>query len=720
MSETGPNRRPVETEDLYRYRLLSDPQVSPDGLTAAYVLTRLRKKKNDYASNIWLVPTDGSGAPRQFTAGPHRDMLPRWSPDGRRLAFVSTRSGKPQIWTIPVDGGEAIQLTRSKRGLADFGWSPDGRWIIFSATVDNDADRRIEAENIAKAVQKAQAGEEDTEGGDSLNRDPGAGGSEDLPGLVLPAGYWPEDEDEEKQHEEKGDHAKVFTRLPYKADGEGLVERRAHLFVISATGGKARQITEGEWDAASPRWSPDGTRLAYLSNKEPDEGQANINDVFVADIDEHGVLSEAQRITNHDRAIMALDWLPSSDGFIVFGHMRVMEGGLATNPQVWRLGLDGQFATLSEGFDRPVGPWISSDLRAGTGELRSHFSPDGRIAYFPVTDEGCVHIYSVPIGGGEVRLVIGGERQVLNFTVSPIGLVFAATSTTMPNDLFASDLGGSNERRLTGVNDDVMSLLQVSQPREFWLDRPDGGRVQGWVLLPPDYQEGRKYPLVLQIHGGPHMSFGNVYFHEFQLMAGRGFIVLYTNPRGSQGYGQAFSDAILNDWGGIDYEDIMACLEYAIAQGNVDEDRLGVAGGSYGGYMVTWAIGHTRRFRAAVASRMVSNLYSCWGAGDFTWMLLNWEFEGSPRERTALYLERSPISHVEKIETPLLITHALDDQRTSIEQGEQMYTALQRLGRKVKMVLFPSGGHDISRSGKPSLRVERLDSILSWFEEYLT
>jgi len=358
-------------------------------------------------------------------------------------------------------------------------------------------------------------------------------------------------------------------------------------------------------------------------------------------------------------------------------------------------------------------------LRAGTGETRARFSPDGSTVYFMATSEGNVHVFAAPVEGGEVSQVVGGERQVLNFAVVEGGVVGAASSSANPNDLYRVGLNDRKEERLTDVNADILGCLELAIPRDFWLERPDGVKVHGWIMLPPGYDEGEKRPLVLEIHGGPHLSYGNAYVHEFQALAAQGHIVLYTNPRGSQGYGQEYADAIRNDWGGIDYDDIMACLDYAIEQGNVDESRLGVAGGSYGGYMVTWAIGHTKRFKAAVASRMVSNLYSAWGSGDFTWMLWNWEFEGTPQERTALYLERSPVTYVEQMRTPLLITHAEDDLRTAIEQAEQLYVALKLLKREVKMVWFPSGGHDISRTGKPSLRVQRLEHICGWFGEYL-
>lgn len=709
-------KRKVELDDLYRFRLLSDPQVSPDGHMVAYVQTRLRKKKNDYASNIWLVPADGSREPAKFTGSAKRDMTPRWSPKGDEIAFVSTRSGKPQLWVIPTGGGEARQLTRLKRGLGEFEWSPDGQWIVFSSSADNEQDKKLAEEAKARGDKKEATGAADSE-----NKQPGAttGGELAAAMALRPAGEWEEDEEDAETEEEKGDHAKVFTRVQYKYDGEGLIERRNHLFIVPSKGGEPKQLTEGEWDVASPRWSPDGKTLAFLSNQEPDAEYHNIQDIFLMPIDEKGQGGSLRRVTGHDCAIMGIEWLPSGDGFVVFAHRRTNEGALGTNNQVWTISLSGEVRNLSEGFDRSVGPWMSSDMRSGTGELRPRFGRDGKTVFFLVTNEGNVQVYSVPVEGGDVRQVIGGNRQVLNFIVAEDGIVFAASSVMNPNDLFRADFDGSHERRLTDTNADILGSLTLSEPREFWLDRPDGGRVQGWLLMPPDHKQGEKYPLVLQVHGGPHMSYGNVYFHEFQLTAARGMIVLYTNPRGSQGYGQAFSDAILNDWGGIDYDDLMACVDYAIGQGNVDESKLGVGGGSYGGYMSTWIIGHTQRFRAAVASRMVSNMYSSWGSGDFTWMLYNWEFEGTPQERTAIYLERSPITYVQQMHTPLLITHAEDDQRTSIEQGEQMYMALKVLKRDVKMVRLPSGGHDVSRSGKPSLRVERLQHILDWFEQRL-
>jgi dipeptidyl aminopeptidase/acylaminoacyl peptidase len=707
-------RRNVEIEDLYRFRLVSDPQVSSDGHTVAYVQTRLRKKKNDYAANIWLVPADGSGEPNKLTNSAKRDMSPRWSPVGGELAFISTRSGKSQIWVIRVGGGEARQLTRIKRGVGELEWSPDGHWIAFTSEVDNELDKKIAEEAKAKGGKQSEGGSSDSE-----NREPGATGEEGFVAMQPPTDWAEDDEDEdEKEPEDKGEHAKVFTRLHIKSDGQGLDERRSHLFIVPAKGGKPRQLTEGDFDVQALRWSPDGKQLAFVSNQDPEADYHNIQDIFVMPI-ENGEAGEMRRVTGHDHAIGGISWLPTGDGFAIYAHRRINEAALATNMQVWTVSLEGEVRVLTEGFDRPAGSWVNSDLRGSTGPLRPLFSADGATIYFSATNGGAAQIFSVPLQGGEVKEVVVGERQVLSFDVAADGLVFSATTATHPNDIYRADFDGGNERALTDVNRDVLGELAVSEPRELWVERPDGTRLQGWMLLPPGYEEGTRYPMVLEIHGGPHTAYGGAYMHEFQLLAARGNIVLYTNPRGSLGYGQEFADAILNDWGGVDYDDLMAFVDYVIEQGFVDENRMGVAGGSYGGYMSAWIIGHTQRFKAAVASRLVSNLYSAWGNGDFTWMLWSWEFEGTPQQRTALYLERSPVTYVEQMHTPLLLTHAADDLRTNVEQADQMYTALKVLKRNVKMVRFPSGGHDISRTGKPSLRVQRLEHILDWFDQYM-
>ncbi len=719
--EEASNKRKVEIDDLYRFRLLSDPQVSPNGKNVAFVLTRLRKKQDDYASNIWIVPTDKSVEARKFTGSDKRDYNPRWSPDGGELGFISTRSGKPQVWIIRLDGGEARQLTRMKRGVGEFEWSTDGRWIAFTYSVEED-----EYPGKPKSEEPEETGNGKTSNNEQ-NREPGAISEEGFASGLPPAGDWPEDEENTNDEDEKKDRVRVTTRLRYKFDGQGLLERRSHLFLVKNKGGEPKQLTHGDWDARTPRWSSDGKTLAFIANQEEDADYHNIQDIFLLPISKDGEPGAQRRVTNHDCTITNMDWLPSGEGFALFAHDRIDEGALATNLQVWTVPVKGGPPNkLTRSFDRSVGYWLNSDLRSAAGEMRPRFSRDGSLIYFMALNGGTVQIFSVPVTGGEVKQVVGGERAALNFDVSEDAVIFAASEPTLPNDLFRADLSGESEIALTAVNNDIQGgrgmachALFLSEPEEFWIERPGGTRIQGWLLKPPDFKPDSKYPLVLQIHGGPHTSYGSAYFHEFQVMAARGYVVLYTNPRGSQGYGQEFTDVIRDDWGGIDYEDIMACVDYAMSQSYVDNKRLGLAGGSYGGYMVTWIIGHDQRFKAAVASRMVSNLYSAWGTGDMTWALWNWQFHGTPRERTDLYLERSPVTYVEEMRTPLLITHAEDDHRTNIEQAQQVYTALKLLKREVKMVLLPSGGHDVSRSGKPSVRVERMRQIVDWVDKYL-
>ncbi|HET9517827.1 MAG TPA: hypothetical protein VFO77_08890, partial [Actinoplanes sp.] len=393
---TEPRKRKIEIDDLYRFRLTMDPQVSPDGRTVAYVLTRLRKKKNDYGSNIWLVDATGDGPPRKFTASEKRDMYPRWSPAGDQLAFISTRSGKPQVWVIPTAGGEARQLTRVKRGVGQFAWSPDGRWIVFTSQVDNAQDKQRAAEAKSKGKDGGSAI-------DSENRMPGEAGSDDMLTPTLPPGEWDEDLEDEKDDEDKGDHAYEITRVHIKAEGQGLLLRRGHAFLVPAAGGKERQITEGDWDVASPRWSPDGKYIAFLSEQEPDEGLNNISDIFVLPIADDGTLGDLRRVTNHDTVIMSLDWLPGSNGFAVLAHSRVNEGAFGTSAQVWTVSLDGQVSRLTDGWDRTAGMLINSDLWAGTGETRVRFNAEGDTAFFIGTSEGTAHIFSVPLSGGDVR-----------------------------------------------------------------------------------------------------------------------------------------------------------------------------------------------------------------------------------------------------------------------------------------------------------------------------
>lgn len=702
--------RTVEIDDLYRFRLISDPRISPDGKVIAYVQTRARKKKNDYASNIWLVSVDGHGAARRFTGGDKRDMSPRWSPKGDELAFLTDRSGKNQIWIIPYDGGEAMQITRSKHGVGEFAWSADGEWLAFTQPVDNDRDKEERQESVEAAPS-----------GEAENREAGDAGEEGFGATLLAAREWEEDLDDEQEPERKRelDHARVITRVNYKADGRGFLERRTHIFLVSRNGNHVLQLTEGDWDAGMPRWSPDGQTLAFLCNQAPEADYENIQDIYVVPLSDKTKPGAMRQVTGHNSAIANFDWLPSGDGFAAFAHSRVEEVALGTNLEVWTISLEGEVQKLTERLDRSVGNWVNSDLRSGGGEIMPRFSADGGSIFFQATDGGAVHIFSVLVVGGEIKRLVGGERQIYAFDVSEAGIIFAATSVTDPNSLFFADTAGEEEIVLLNPDRDVLDGLKVSGRQAFRVERPDGARIEAWMLLPPDFDEAQRYPLILQIHGGPHTAYGEAYFHEFQVLAAQGYLVLYTNPRGSQGYGQEFGDAIINDWGGVDYDDLMSCVDYAVELPYVDGARLGVAGGSYGGYMTAWVIGHTGRFRAAVAMRAVTNLYSAWGNGDFTWRLWSWELRGTPQERTALYLERSPITHVANIYTPLLLTHAQDDLRVNVEQSEQLYTALRVLRRKVKMVLFPSGGHDISRTGKPSLRAERLRHIADWFDEHL-
>jgi dipeptidyl aminopeptidase/acylaminoacyl peptidase len=297
--------------------------------------------------------------------------------------------------------------------------------------------------------------------------------------------------------------------------------------------------------------------------------------------------------------------------------------------------------------------------------------------------------------------------------------VYTKASATEPGDLFVASADGSNELQLTAANGSFLSEIAVSEPEQFWVDAPDGTPIQGWILKPPGFNPDAKYPMILQIHGGPHAMYADAFMHEFQLMAARGYVVVYTNPRGSAGYGERFTRDTHLRWGETDMPDLMAALDHVLSLGYVDESRLGVTGGSYGGYMTLWVIGHTERFKAAVAQRCVSNLYSFYGTSDIGWNFIDYEFGGTAWERHEHFMKYSPISYVKDMTTPLLLVHSERDFRCPIEQAEQVFISLMRLGRKVEFVRFPDENHNLSRTGKPKHRVERLEHIMRWFDTHL-
>jgi dipeptidyl aminopeptidase/acylaminoacyl peptidase len=669
------SKRRITIEDLLRLKFVADPQMSPDGKRVIFTVKTVDAEKNRYLSHLWMVEVT-TGAARQFTYDEVQDVLPRWSPEGKQIAFLRTKDKRTQIWVIPSDGGEARQLIQLAEGsIGAPEWSPGGKRIAFTH-------RPTHPDWTQEARQKRA----------------------------------------EKGH---SDPPRIITRLRYRREGEGFLDLHQHIWVCNVATGEAQQITDGDYDDDGPVWSPDSQWIAFVANRSDDpEAKPYEVDLWLVPA-EGGALQKIPTPTGYKKN---LAWSPDGGYIAYIGYETRDDPWVPRNDRLWVVSSqDGSARCLTASLDRIVEDVIISDVReAGEVGQSPIWSRDGKRLFFLVSDRGNSHLYTIALEGGEPEPLLEGALDVGGFSADFEGKQFAllVSRPTRPAEVFFARWDGKagpqvSLNPLTQMNAPLREEVRLSEPEEIWFKSFDGTDVQGWLLKPPDFDPHRKYPLLLYVHGGPDTQYGNTFFHEFQVHAARGYIMLYTNPRGSLGREESFATCIRGSWGDLDFKDLMAAADFAESLPYVDAKRMAVAGGSYGGYMTTWIVGHTDRFRCAITERGVANRHSAFGTSDFPPMADGY-WPGNAWARPDRLWKQSPLRYAADIRTPLLIIHSEGDLRCPVEQAEQLFAALKVLKREVVFVRYPQEtNHGLSRSGPPDLRIDRLHRIADWLDKYL-
>jgi dipeptidyl aminopeptidase/acylaminoacyl peptidase len=695
--------RAPRAADLYALRVPLDVRISPDGSRVCFVVKESDPDLEGYRTSLWLAPADGSSPPRRITLGAKHDSAPRWSPDGRTLAFLSdrgavlqvggggarprdaARDGSPaklpddalQVWLLPMDGGEARQLTHLPQAVSELAWSPEGGRLCV-----------VSAAETSSAAPKP--------------RRPGSPPPRD---------------------------AHLIDRLKFMDNSAGYVyDKPGHLWVVDVATGEARRITGGRTADGEPSWSPDGTRICFVGARHRDSDLTWRTDLYLVAAD-GGPLT---RISGGrgDRAFGAPAWSPDGHWIAAGGHR--FPAGNASRNDVWRFRpqRDDPGENLSGHSDLMVGAGLGSDL-FGFAEPRLFWSADGSWICFAAPIDGAYELWGLSVGDGRVERLTQGEHAITRADAVPHADGLRAAGVIMSGheapDVVVVDIAmpaahgarkHARPRRLSELMAEAWAEVAPVVPRSRWHE-VDGRRIQGWFMEAPR-RDGKPAPMVVQIHGGPATLYGWSPFWEWQCLVAAGISVYACNPRGSQGYGQDFCYANFADWGEGPMRDVMAGVDALVADGLVDPDRLGVTGGSYGGYLTSWIVGHTDRFKAAVSCRSVNDMTSEMLSGDIAGPLFGrYEYGVNPWEDPDLYWRHSPVAYAKDIHTPLLIQHAEKDLRCPITQGEELFTALRSMKREVRFMRVPDESHELTRSGAPFRRVENIERICDWFVHYL-
>ncbi len=665
VSRIMPKKLPIHIDDLYKFRIPSEPSISSASQHAVFIVERMDKKDKKYYSNIYSIRTNERSI-KQLTFGKRNDHSPTWSPDDKTIAFIRKQEKSSQIWLLPMDGGEAHPLTKLPKGsISDIQWSPNGKKILFLF------------HPLGKEVR--------------TNKD----------GKIETPVY------------------RHIKEIWFRMDGQGYFDsENTHVWVANGKTGSTKQIVFGDYDDMFPCWSPDGKEICFVSFREKDWRQR---------LDEHdiyrvpangGKLIKVKTPSGPKDGGLSLS--PDGKTIAYIGHDQPYKGWGEVNYILNTVNIAGKkHESFGKELNRMAMMLTLGDITPSFVITSPIWSKNGKSVYYGITHEGRHHIVKTDVITGQDKIITAKNAVACTWSMDSqeTVLIYNGASLESPDELFTIQLKTGETKQITQLNGRYINsrTYSVAEEVEFYNRKQ---KLMGWIVKPPNFNPKKKYPFILNIHGGPRCQYGRTFYHEMYVLAQAGYVVMYSNPRGSQGYGEKFARAIKGKWAEPAMKDLMSAVDFALSLGFVDKNKMGVTGGSYGGYMTNWIVTHTNRFKAAVTQRCVSDLSSMFGNSDIGWDL-SWEFGGTPWENREAYLKWSPITYIDKCITPLLIIHSEFDLRCNIEQGDQMFTALKYLKQDVEYVRFPDEPHGLSRHGRPDRRGARLKFIVDWFDKYL-
>ena len=648
--------RRTSIQDIFKIKSVSSPKIGADRQSTTLV-THLDEEKNDYITNLYRLQDDGM---QQLTYQAERLSNVRHSNDGQWMLFIAKADDKPQAFLLNSAGGERVQLTDEKEGVNSADFSSDGQKVHYH-----------------------------------VSNEKGNG----------------EEEKDSKDEKDKKPEPVVIDRMKYKADSLGLLKEKYQ--AVKSVDMETREVeTLFEGEENFTLHETIGGDVHVYSTDASEDPDFNFNQTLYIKKGD----AQPEEIPTAEGGVVKVDASPDGKRLLIVEMGREFENATHATLHVYNID-EGEKQHVTGGLDKPVGDYVAADTQQAIEQNPAQWISDTRFVFL-VSDDGSVNLYEGSVEGG-IRPLLEGRHHIFGMDAAEDHAVLAISTHTSPGELYRFDFGSKQLDQLTHVNRAYVEETEIVDPEDITFNSEDGTEVQGWFMKPAGYEEGRKYPMITNIHGGPHAFYGNTFFHEMQVLAAKGYAVLFVNPRGSHSYSQSFVDAVRGDYGGGDYSDIMAGVDYITGKYDwIDQDNLGVTGGSYGGFMTNWIVGHTDRFKAAVTQRSICNWVSFRGVSDIGYYFTDWQIQAEFGDIDKMW-HHSPIKYVDAINTPLLILHSERDFRCPIEQGEQLYIALKYQKKETQFVRFPEADHNLSRTGKPNLRIERLTHLTDWFKKYM-